>query len=61
MAAGMPSHFLFLLLFSVLVSTVFAVLQKDTVAEQVRFTLTMTAGFVAFAIAAGWLMRLFPL
>ena len=44
-----------------LVSTVFAVLQKDTVAEQVRFALTMTAGFVGFAVAAGWLMRLFPL
>jgi hypothetical protein len=57
----MPSHFLFLLTFSVLVSTVFAVLQKETVAEQVRFALTMTAGFVAFAVAAGWLMRLFPL
>ena len=57
----MPSHFLFLLIFSVLASTVFAVLQKDTLGEQVRFALTMTAGFVAFAIAAGWLMRLFPL
>lgn len=57
----MPSHFFFLLVFSALVSTVFAVLQKETVGEQVRFALTMTAGFVAFAIAAGWLMRLFPL
>jgi hypothetical protein len=57
----MPSHFFFLLVFSVLVSIVFAVLQKDTVADQVRFALTMTAGFIAFAIAAGWLMRLFPL
>jgi len=57
----MPSHFFFLLVFSALVSTVFAVLQKDTVAEQVRFALTMTGGFLAFAIAAGWLMRLFPL
>ena len=57
----MPSHFLFLLIFSALVSTVFAVLQKDTAAEQIRFALTMTAGFLAFAIAAGWLMRLFPL
>jgi hypothetical protein len=57
----MPSHFLFLLIFSVIVSIVFAVLQKDSVAEQVRLALTMTAGFVAFALAAGWLMRLFPL
>jgi hypothetical protein len=57
----MPSHFLFLLVFSALVSTVFAVLQKETAREQVRFALTMTAGFVAFAIVAGWVMRLFPL
>ena len=56
----MPSHFFFLLVFSVLVSTVFAVLQKDTPLEQVRLALGMTAGFVAFAVAAGWLMRLFP-
>ena len=56
----MPSHFFFLLVFSVLVSTVFAVLQKDTPREQVQFALSMTAGFVAFAVAAGWLMRLFP-
>ena len=55
------SHFFFLVVFSVLVSAVFAVLQKETVAEQVRFGLTMTAGFIAFALAAGWLMRLFPL
>jgi hypothetical protein len=57
----MPSHFFFLLVFSALVSTVFAVLQKETPAEQVRFALTMTAGFVAFAVVAGWVMRLFPL
>jgi hypothetical protein len=56
----MPSHFFFLLVFSVLVSTVFAVLQKDTLREQVQFAAGMTAGFVAFAVAAGWLMRLFP-
>jgi hypothetical protein len=56
----MPSHFFFLLVFSVLVSTIFAVLQKDTPKEQIQFALGMTAGFVAFAVAAGWIMRLFP-
>jgi hypothetical protein len=55
------SHFFFLVVFAVLVSAVFAVLQKETVAEQIRFGLQMTAGFIAFALAAGWLMRLFPL
>jgi hypothetical protein len=57
----MPSHFAYLVVFAALVSTVFAVLQKDTAREQVRFALTMTAGFVAFAVIAGWIMRLFPL
>jgi heme A synthase len=57
----MPSHFIFLLVFSVLVSTVFAVLQKDTVREQVRLAATMTAAFVGFAVLAGWVMLAFPL
>jgi uncharacterized membrane protein len=56
----LPSHFFFLLVFSVLVSTIFAVLQKDTPLEQFKFALGMTGGFVAFAVAAGWIMRLFP-
>ena len=55
------SHFLFLVVFAVLVSTVFAVLQKDSLREQVRFGLKMAGGFIAFALAAGWVMRLFPL
>ena len=50
-----------LLLFSVMVSTVFAVLQKDTAREQVRLGLMMTGAFVGFAVIAGWLMLAFPL
>jgi hypothetical protein len=55
------SHFLMLLLFAVLTSTVFAVLQRDTPREQVRLTLLMTGAFVGFAIVAGWIMLAFPL
>jgi hypothetical protein len=55
------SHLLLLVLFAVLVSTVFAVLQKDTLREQVRLAATMTAAFVGFAVLAGWVMLAFPL
>jgi hypothetical protein len=55
------SHLLLLILFAVLVSTVFAVLQKDTLREQVRLAATMTAAFVGFAVLAGWVMLAFPL
>jgi hypothetical protein len=57
----MRSHFLMLVLFAIMVSTVFAVLQKDTLREQVRLGLMMTGGFIGFAIIAGWLMLAFPL
>ncbi len=57
----MVSHLLLLILFAVLVSTVFAVLQKDTVREQARLAGTMTAAFVGFAVLAGWVMLAFPL
>jgi hypothetical protein len=57
----MRSHFLMLVLFSVMVSTVFAVLQKDTVGDQVRLGLMMAGAFVGFAVVAGWVMLAFPL
>lgn len=57
----MASHLFFLVVFAVLVSTVFAVLQKDTPREQVRLAATMTAAFVGFAVLAGWVMLAFPL
>jgi hypothetical protein len=57
----MSSHFLMLVLFAVMVSTVFAVLQKDTPREQIRLGLYMSAGFIGFAVIAGWVMLAFPL
>ncbi len=57
----MRSHFLMLVLFAVMVSTVFAVLQKDTPREQIRLGLFMFAGFIGFAVIAGWVMVAFPL
>ena len=57
----MKSHFLMLVVFAVMVSTVFAVLQKDTPREQVRLGLMMAGAFIGFAVVAGWVMLAFPL
>ncbi len=57
----MTSHFLLLVLFSVLVSIVFAVLQRDTPREQLRFGLLLFVGFLAGAFVLGWLMYPLPL
>jgi hypothetical protein len=57
----MHSHFLMLVLFAVMVSTVFAALQKDTPREMIRLGLYMSAAFIGFAVIAGWIMLAFPL
>ena len=57
----MTSHFLLLVLFALLVSTVFAVLMKDTPMEQLRTGSMMFGGFVAAAFVLGWLMYPLPL
>jgi len=57
----MQSHFLLLVLFAFFVSLVFAVLTKDDMREQMRFGGLLFAGFVAAAVALGWLMYPFPL
>ena len=57
----MPSHFLLLILFAVLVATVFAVLQRDTPSEQLRLGLLLVGGFVGTALVLGWLMLPFPI
>lgn len=57
----MASHFLFLVLFALLVSVVFAVIMKDQPREQVRFGGLLFAGFVVSALVLGWLMYPFPL
>jgi uncharacterized membrane protein len=54
------SHFIYLVLFAAIVSAVFAVLQRDSPAEQVRFGLTLFAAFVGAAVVLGWLMLPLP-
>jgi heme A synthase len=57
----MTSHFLVMVLFAALVSTVFAVLLRDDPREQLRTGAMMLGGFVAAALVLGWLMYPFPI
>jgi hypothetical protein len=54
------SHVLNLLVFSALVSTVFATLLRNTPKERVRFGLWAFGAFVLSTLALGWLMNPFP-
>lgn len=56
----MASHLLNLILFSALVSVVFAVLLRDDTRSRVRFGVLAFAGFVVAALAVGWIMYPFP-
>ena len=56
----MPSHLITLLLFSGLVSTVFAVLLRDETKERVTFGLLTFAAFVVSTLLIGWLTNPFP-
>ena len=57
----MTSHFLLLVLFSLLVSTVFAVLMRDDPRTQLRTGAMMFSGLVGAAVVFGWLMYPLPL
>ncbi len=52
------SHFSAALVFSILASTVFAITQKNTVREMVRYGMQCFAYFLVGVIAAGWVMWL---
>ncbi len=56
----MHSHLITLLVFSALVSTVFAVLLRDTPRARLRFGVMAFAGFVLTTILIGWLTNPFP-
>jgi hypothetical protein len=55
------SHFLLMVIFAFFVSLVFAVIARDDAREQLRFGALMFGGFLASAVALGWLMYPFPL
>ena len=54
------SHLLNLLVFSALVSAVFATLLRDTTKDRLRFGLWAFGAFVVSTLALGWLMNPFP-
>jgi hypothetical protein len=56
----MHSHLVTLLIFSALVSTVFAVLLRDTTRERLRFGLLAFAAFVVSTLVIGWITNPFP-
>ena len=50
------SHFVLLVLFAFFVSLVFALISNERVDQQLRLGAKMFAGFLAAALALGWLM-----
>jgi hypothetical protein len=54
------SHLVSLVVFSALVSTVFATLLRDTTRERLRFGLTIFAAFVLSTLVIGWITNPFP-
>ena len=57
----MLTHFESLFVFSVIVSTVFALITKNTPREQVRYGIFVFVSFLAVAFFVGWIMYPLPL
>jgi len=55
------SHFTALLLFALIVSTVFALITKNEPREQFRYGVFVFLSFLAVAYVVGWLMYPLPL
>ena len=56
----MHSHLVTLVVFSALVSLVFATLLRDTTRERAKFFLGAFAAFVLSTLVIGWLTNPFP-
>jgi hypothetical protein len=54
------SHLLILVIFAALVSTVFALIQRDEPKDRLRFGLITFGAFVLSVLVVGWLMYPFP-
>jgi hypothetical protein len=57
----MTSHLGLMIVFGWFVSLIFAVIAKDTPAEQAKLGAKMFGTFIGAALALGWIMRVFPL
>ncbi len=56
----MNDHFLLMVIFSALVSLVFAFLAKNGTRERVKYFLYLFGSFVLLSILASWIMYPFP-
>jgi heme/copper-type cytochrome/quinol oxidase subunit 4 len=56
----MASHLVVLLIFSALVSGVFAMLLRDDTRSRLRFAAMAFGAFVLSAVVVGWIMHPFP-
>lgn len=56
----MASHLISLLVFSALVSTVFATLLRDEMQSRLRFGALLFGAFVLSSVVVGWMMYPFP-
>ena len=54
----MTTHLGVMILFAACVSVVFAVVHRETAADEVRFALRLFAGLAAGAYVLGWVMYL---
>jgi len=54
------SHFTALLVFALIVSTVFAGINKPTLGEQLKYGIFVFISFLAVALVVGWIMYPFP-
>lgn len=55
------SHFTSLVIFALIVSTVFALITKNEPPEQFRYGIFVFLSFLAVAFAVGWIMYPLPL
>jgi hypothetical protein len=56
----MRSHLVVLLIFSALVSGVFAMLLREDTPSRLRFAVKAFGAFVVSAVIVGWIMHPFP-
>ena len=56
----MKSHLVNLIVFSLLVSSVFATLLREDTKSRLRFGFTAFGAFVLSALVVGWIMYPFP-
>jgi hypothetical protein len=56
----MKTHFMLMLVFSILTSLVLAFIAKHGVRERLKYFLVLLCSFIVLSVVAGWLMYPFP-